>query len=262
MGRIWVARADGTDAHAVTATMPVPRFLSWKPDGHAIAFASDVTGAPGIWTVDLRTRELRALAKGTSPAWSPNGRRIAYLTGDSQGAQLIEAVPPAGGPPALLLRAYSLGPAAQELVWSPDGTAIRVGASLVSTDGRATVTPTTTLEWSPDGSFVLTRDPATRRLTLTDRAGDPLGAAPPLLHPHIAPDGTAVAGATVSGKVVIVTVGRGAQHSAPHAQSLHDQVSWSRALVAYAGGGRCGRRSEIDAVRKDGSGFRVVVRAC
>ncbi|MGI9202912.1 MAG: prolyl oligopeptidase family serine peptidase [Woeseiaceae bacterium] len=67
---------------------------AWKPDGSAIAFVSNRTAEPDanantdIWVVsaegDAPTRDVRQITSGkggdNSPAWSNDGRQIAYVT--------------------------------------------------------------------------------------------------------------------------------------------------------------------------------------
>ncbi len=48
--------------------------LNWFPGGDRIAFARDA----GIWTLPLFGGEPTRLAEGESPAWSPDGTRLAY----------------------------------------------------------------------------------------------------------------------------------------------------------------------------------------
>jgi Tol biopolymer transport system component len=83
---LWIANADGTDAHQVTN----PKYplqdqnAAWSPDGKSIAFWRSST-APGdnsssIYTVRIDGSGLRQLTPGdlrlTEPIWSPDGSKI------------------------------------------------------------------------------------------------------------------------------------------------------------------------------------------
>ena len=147
VARIVVARADGTGAQVAASFQgmrePPTTFLTWSRDGQ-LAYV-DFNG-------ELRTPQ-RVLAHGaTQPAWSPDGRRIAYVgTGgitvadaDGGNAQVIAD----GGQPA----------------WSPDGARIAytaapgVGIHVIGADGTGDklVDPNgTSPRWAPDGRHVL-----------------------------------------------------------------------------------------------------------
>jgi Tol biopolymer transport system component/imidazolonepropionase-like amidohydrolase len=122
-------------------------FLRWptaSPDGRRLAFQ----GVGRIWMSDLPSAvdgQGRSLAAGTpvrltpasfedleyAPAWSPDGRWIAFVSRDDAGLGHLWKVPAAGGPPQRLTTV------AHEYVhpaWSADGTRLVVtrggGASL------------------------------------------------------------------------------------------------------------------------------------
>jgi Tol biopolymer transport system component len=80
-----VVNADGTGKRRLTGPLMVDLGLpSWSPDGRTIAF----TGGSVIYTVHADGTGLRKLTRGpgsnVGAEWSPDGRRILYLS--SQGA--------------------------------------------------------------------------------------------------------------------------------------------------------------------------------
>jgi Tol biopolymer transport system component len=94
--KIWLALADGSQARrltgesAATVDENVPR---WSPDGTQIAFTSNARGRYEIWVASVDSAEARPLTEAyfdqalqadieqKVPAWSPNGRLIAYWSG-------------------------------------------------------------------------------------------------------------------------------------------------------------------------------------
>jgi dipeptidyl aminopeptidase/acylaminoacyl peptidase len=110
---------------------------SWSPDGTRIAFVSkrpqgdpDRSGDSNIYVVDAKPGATpKAVttfegADGGRPAWSPDGREIAYLQSDETKwfayDQAKLAIVPAAGGPARLLTA-SLDRAVSSPEWSADG---------------------------------------------------------------------------------------------------------------------------------------------
>jgi dipeptidyl aminopeptidase/acylaminoacyl peptidase len=110
---------------------------SWSPDGTRIAFVSkrpqgdpDRSGDSNIYVVDAKPGATpKAVTTfegedGGRPAWSPDGREIAYLQSDETKwfayDQAKLAVVPASGGPARLLTA-SLDRAVSSPEWSADG---------------------------------------------------------------------------------------------------------------------------------------------
>jgi len=122
---IWRARADGSCQAQVTHDPAADLLPTWA--GESVAFASERGGALRIWTHDLTTGAEAPLATGdlasaTAPAYSPDGRRIAF-EGRATGATTSDLylVPAGGGTPVALAPhpADDAGPA-----WAPDGQTV------------------------------------------------------------------------------------------------------------------------------------------
>jgi Tol biopolymer transport system component len=133
-GAVWMANADGSDAHRVTDG-PQDFSPTWSPDGTAIAFVRGGQSSYRIATVAPDGSDLRLLTPGspeadTEPAWSPDGRTIAFVRVDpavksaaslwlvrSDGSDARQIVPAPGF-------IGIVGSAGGPLSWSRDGRRI------------------------------------------------------------------------------------------------------------------------------------------
>jgi Tol biopolymer transport system component/DNA-binding winged helix-turn-helix (wHTH) protein len=95
--RLWVSRADGSGARAVTGATLRPSVGKWAPDSRRIVFNDPHTAE--LYVTDRETGEARALgAKGVHPVYSPDGRWI-Y----AGGTERLIRMPAEGGPAETVL---------------------------------------------------------------------------------------------------------------------------------------------------------------
>ncbi|MBA2303076.1 MAG: S9 family peptidase [Acidobacteria bacterium] len=188
---LYLFDIEGKKAEVLTAGNFEESSPAWSPDGSRIAFTrvhgdGDVDKMPNadLFVIDAKPgAQPRRLTTTTAeesgqPAWSPDGRRIAYLLGDEvkysayDQSQLV-VIPAAGGEPRVLTGA--LDRAVSSALWSADGStlfftinddrAVHVGKVAGSggnierlIDGRRVVT---SLSAGPDGGFAVLASTAT-----------------------------------------------------------------------------------------------------
>jgi Tol biopolymer transport system component len=99
---VWVASADGSNAHEILADEPVlvngvdVFDLAWSPAGDRIAIGNSLEGHLAIYTFAPDGSDFtKVVTGGMNPYWSPDGSQIAYLIPDD--------VPPGAGSPGLAI---------------------------------------------------------------------------------------------------------------------------------------------------------------
>jgi dipeptidyl aminopeptidase/acylaminoacyl peptidase/CubicO group peptidase (beta-lactamase class C family) len=123
--------------------LALPEQPAISPDGTQIGYVLRTADrdadrdARALWQVPVSDGEARQLTRrsaDSTPAWSPDGTRIAFLRGGDGPAQLW--LLPAGGGEAEQLTTLPLGAGAP--VWSPDGSRIAFAAAvdLAAGDGE------------------------------------------------------------------------------------------------------------------------------
>jgi DNA-binding beta-propeller fold protein YncE len=171
---LHVVDADGRGDRAILDRGYAP---TWSPDGRSLAFVvseggtglgnqADLASPPtySIWVVDAdgtgarRVDEIASNDGPSSPAWSPDGTRLAFSAGSSASSDAVYVLELGSGHIERI--AAGTRPA-----WSPDGTRMVVstggGVQVVDVAAREverTITSPmhiTGLDWSPDGAWIV-----------------------------------------------------------------------------------------------------------
>jgi Tol biopolymer transport system component/DNA-binding winged helix-turn-helix (wHTH) protein len=97
---------------------------TFSPDGSQVAFFWDGGNdhkSRGLFVKVIGTEKLLRLTKGTAPAWSPDGRNIAFVRGGEEESGVF-LISPLGGPERKIAdRGGGINWYGQELSWSRDG---------------------------------------------------------------------------------------------------------------------------------------------
>lgn len=210
---IFVMSADGTRVRQLTKNLLADRDPSWSPDHRRIAFVRDVWRSddpyddclfcpmPWIYVMNVDGMNVHRLVRGKHPAWSHDGRRIAFDDGYD-----ILVISSRGGHPRRVSRNRnwrSLNPS-----WSPDDRRLVFERAF-----RLTIAPTTGGQgrygtpaksgdelgldslpsWSPKGSLIaFDRRDRICLFTVTTTRVRCLGTPPESWSPEWSPNGAEV----------------------------------------------------------------------
>ena len=182
---IYVMNADGTGITQLTTDPGAQADPSWSPDGNQIAYVSDqLHGGRDIWAMsadgnnqrDLTNTDIvttapvtSTLADGSvtevwpgmrlgnefSPAWSPNGAKIAFASDRDRNSSIYTMNPDGSGQVAITGAGTEGSPA-----WSPDSTTIAYQSNTAVGDGIQIARATGGLVRSYVDPFASDSDPA------------------------------------------------------------------------------------------------------
>ena len=136
---LYTVPRDGGEPRALTQGPLSQDDAAWSPDGRSIVYVEDSTETIEIpaesaeqlrvlTVADLGVRRLETgFPSSTAPAWSPDGKTIAFLCSRGRGQETdVCVVPASGGATRNLTERWELDPGAPR--WSPDGATIQVSA--------------------------------------------------------------------------------------------------------------------------------------
>jgi dipeptidyl aminopeptidase/acylaminoacyl peptidase len=156
--------ADGSNAIRLTQHRESDMEACWSPGGSRIAFVSQRDGDIAIWIMNVDGSEPRKLVQGRHPSWAPDGRTIAFTSGQFEGNDEIYVINTDGSDMRRLTtdKRFDWFPS-----WSPDGRWLAFnserfgGQELMMANPangdqiRITIAELTfelAPEWSPDGA--------------------------------------------------------------------------------------------------------------
>lgn len=130
---IFIVNKDGTGLRNLTDDKAKDRLPRWSPDGNLITFYSNRNGKYEIWSVHPDGSDLRMLTDSPNvptlryAVWSPDGKQLAYISGDD-GVQIIDPSVDFHAQTPVTLPRVDDKTVFEVWSWSPDGKYLTGGA--------------------------------------------------------------------------------------------------------------------------------------
>jgi Tol biopolymer transport system component len=123
---LWIINSDGTNAHALAASLELQGAPTWAPDGQALTVGALVDDRPCLFSVPVDGRPPVRLAHEHSmdPAWSPNGGIIVFSGADVGTTFPVKAITANGAP--YRIPELTLTRGARHVVFLPGGRSLVV----------------------------------------------------------------------------------------------------------------------------------------
>ena len=130
---LWIMDRTGQQARKLHTGQFYNPYVSWSLDSRLLAFEVDEGGKRYIYTVDWKFGQIKQLARGEGPAWSPTSNRLVFRRRE-KGMDVIYRINSDGSdlraiarvPIERLQRSYTYLPAPS---WSPEGTRVAFGVN-------------------------------------------------------------------------------------------------------------------------------------
>jgi Tol biopolymer transport system component len=120
---LYTMRTDGSRLRRLTVTRACESNPAWSPDGLQIAFEEEGDDTTRVVVANLLGANRRVIGEGTFPAWSADGRSLAFLTRES----ILIADAATGSVQRTLKPDVNYDKLENGLTWSPDGTRLAHG---------------------------------------------------------------------------------------------------------------------------------------
>jgi dipeptidyl aminopeptidase/acylaminoacyl peptidase len=205
--------------------LAAPTLAASPGDNGKIVFVSNRDGNSEIYTMNAdgsaQTRLTNTAEQETSPAWSPNGQKIAYAKSYPRGQLQVWVMNADGSGQTFLTYGFNGGS-----TWSPDGRQIAVEnyetIDVVNADGSGqpemfagpSAGDTYDIDWSPNAPVIVYSalaplDPELGTISLEDRQSHKITFGAYDIEPDWSPDGSKIAYSVYDGVAMVNPDGTG-----------------------------------------------------